>query len=281
MREGSFLLVDGVRTHYFEAGVEHRGKRPSVLLLHSAEYGGAAEFSWEFNMAALAQRFHVLAPDHLGFGLTDKIFDFNNQFQRRIAHIRRFLEILGVGPVHVIGSSMSGGLSLTVAARKEPDWPIASLVVCSGGGESPNNDARKVINTYDGTREHMRRILEVMFIDPKWSRDEAYLDRRQEMAVLPGAWEATSAARFKAPFRGPSDRSERDNIDYAAIRVPALVMAGKLDSLRKPGYTDEFVPLMPKASLHMFERAGHMGNIECAAEFNERVLAFLDRQVTA
>jgi pimeloyl-ACP methyl ester carboxylesterase len=54
-------------------------------------------------------------------------------------------------------------------------------------------------------------------------------------------------------------------------------MAGKLDSLRKPGYTDEFVPLMPNATLHFFERAGHMGNIECAGEFNERVLAFLDR----
>jgi 2-hydroxymuconate-semialdehyde hydrolase len=272
MREGNFVLIDAVRTHYFEAGTEHRGKRPSVLLLHSAEYGGAAEFSWEFNIAALAKRFHVLAPDHLGFGLTDKIFDFNGQFNRRIDHIRRFLEIMTVGQVHVIGSSMSGGLSLTVAARKEPDWPIASLVICSGGGESPNNDARKVINNYDGTREHMRRILEVMFIDPKWWTDDAYLDRRWEMALVPGAWEATSAARFKAPFRGPTDRSERDNIDYAAIRVPSLIMAGKLDSLRKPGYTDEFVPLMPHATLHFFERAGHM-----AGEFYERVLAFLDQ----
>ncbi|MEA2954497.1 MAG: hypothetical protein QOJ96_4017 [Alphaproteobacteria bacterium] len=280
MREGSFLVVDGIRTHYFEAGVEHRGKRPSVLLLHSAEYGGAAEFSWEFNILAVAERFHVLAPDHLGFGLTDKIFDFNNQFQRRITHIRRFLEMTSASLVHVVGSSMSGGMSLMVAARKEPDWPIASLVICSGGGESPNNDARKVINTYDGTREHMQRILEVMFIDRKWSTDDAYVDRRWEMALVPGAWEATSAARFKAPFRGPSDRSERDNIDYRAIRLPSLIMAGKLDSLRKPGYTDEFVPLMSNATLHIFQRAGHMGNIECSAEFNERVLAFLDQQVT-
>jgi len=55
MREGKYVDVDGIRTHYFEAGVEHRGKRPSVLLLHSAEYGGAAEFSWEFNAPALAR----------------------------------------------------------------------------------------------------------------------------------------------------------------------------------------------------------------------------------
>ena len=46
-REGKYVSVDGIRTHYFEAGEGQRGKKPSVLLLHSAEYGGAAEFSWE------------------------------------------------------------------------------------------------------------------------------------------------------------------------------------------------------------------------------------------
>jgi 2-hydroxymuconate-semialdehyde hydrolase len=275
MREGNYCLVDGLHTHYFEEGVVHKGRRPSVLLLHSAEYGGAAEFSWEFNIAALGERFHVLAPDHLGFGLTDKVFDFNGQFDRRITHIRRFLQVMDVGPVHAIGSSMSGGMILTVAARKQPDWPLASLIICSGGGDAPDNEARKILNTYDGTREHMRRIVEVMFVDPKWPHDEGYIERRWEMANLPGAWEATSAARFKAPFREASVRRERDNIDYRAIGVPVLVMAGRLDPLRKPGYTDEFVPLIPNAELHMFERAAHMGNIECAEEFNGRVLRFL------
>jgi 2-hydroxymuconate-semialdehyde hydrolase len=281
MRQGKFISVDGIRTHYFEAGERHRGRKPSVLLLHSAEYGGAAEFSWEFNLDTLGRHYHVLAPDHLGFGLTDKIFDFNGQFDRRITHIKRFIEVMGVGPVHVMGSSMSGGLSLTVAARKQPDWPILSLVCCSGGGDAPNNEQRKVINSYDGSREHMRRIIQVMFIDPKWSSDEAYLDRRWEMALVPGAWEATSAARFKAPFREASGKRERDNIDYSQIRVPTLVMAGKLDCLREPGYTDAFVTHIPRASLHVFETAGHMGNIECAGEFNERVLNFLDDQKAA
>ena len=125
MKVGEYVVVDGVRTHYYQAG---QGKPETVLLLHSAEFGGCAEFSWEFNMAALGEHYHVLAPDHLGFGLTDKIFDFNGQFDRRIAHIRRFLEVMGVKRCHVIGSSMSGGLTLTVAARPNPDWLIAKLV---------------------------------------------------------------------------------------------------------------------------------------------------------
>jgi pimeloyl-ACP methyl ester carboxylesterase len=276
MRPGHFVSVDGIKTHYLEAGVEHRGRRPTILLLHSAEFGGAAEFTWEFNLEALGQAFHVLAPDHLGFGRTDKIFDFGGQFDKRIAHIRRFIEIMCVGKVHVMGCSMSGGLSLTVAARQSPDWPMASLTVCSGGGESPDNEARRILNSYDGTREHMRKIVEVMFVDPKWAADPAYINKRWEMANMPGAWEATAAARFKAPFRAPAGwKGDREIIDYSKINVPTLVFAGRHDPLRNPGYTDDFVPLIPNARLHVMEQAAHMGNIECAEEFNAKVLHFL------
>ncbi len=191
MKQGQFVAVDGIHTHYFEAG-----SGPTLLLLHSAEYGGAAEFSWENNIEALAEHFHVLAPDHLGFGLTDKIFDFTNQFNRRIAHIKRFLEVKGVDRSHVIGSSMSGGLSLTVAARDEPDWPFAKLISCIGGGHSPLNEAREVLNSYDGTKDHMRRIIETMFVDPSFANDAGYIERRVEMSQLPGAWEATSNSSF-------------------------------------------------------------------------------------
>ena len=276
MMQSRYVSVDGIRTHYLEAGVEHKDQRPSVLLLHSAEFGGSAETSWEFNIDVLAQRYHVLAPDHLGFGRTDKLFDFVGQFNKRITHIKRFIEVMCVERVHVMGSSMSGGLCLTVAARKPPDWPIASVVCCSGGGDAPDNEARKVLNTYDGTKEHMRRVIDVMYVDKKWVHDEAYIEKRWQMSLEPGAWEATAAARFKAPFPRPaSARAERDNLDYAAIQTPVLVFAGKLDPLRNPGYTDTFVPQIPDAKLHVFERAGHMGNVECADEFNRVTLEFL------
>ena len=276
MMQGRFVAIDGIRTHYFEAGEQHKGKKPTILLLHSAEFGGCAETSWEFNLPVFADQYHVLAPDHLGFGLTDKLMDFNAQFPKRIWHIKRFIEAMCVDRVHVMGSSMSGGLCLTVAARKVPDWPIVSVVCCSGGGDAPDNDARKVLNTYDGTKEHMRRVVDVMFVDKRWVHDDAYIDRRVKWSHVPGAWEATAAARFKAPFPRPeAPRAERDALDYSAIKVPTLVFAGRHDGLRNPGYTDTFVPLIPNARLHMFENAAHMGNVECAQEFNGEVLKFL------
>jgi hypothetical protein len=34
-------------------------------------------------------------------------------------------------------------------------------------------------------------------------------------------------------------------------------------------------------ALHVLEKAGHMGNIECGGEFNERVLGFHHEQAAA
>ena len=73
MIESKYVAVDGVNTHYLEAGDPDA---PTVALLHSGEFGGCAEISWEFAVPALAEHFHVVAPDWLGFGRTDKVFDF-------------------------------------------------------------------------------------------------------------------------------------------------------------------------------------------------------------
>ena len=41
--QGQYVSVDGINTHYLEAGTRFKGKAPTVLLLHSAEFGGAAD----------------------------------------------------------------------------------------------------------------------------------------------------------------------------------------------------------------------------------------------
>ena len=67
------ICIGDIRTHYLEAG-----EGPHLVLLHGGEYGASAETTWKFNIAPLAKTFHVIAPDMLGFGLTDKIYDFSD-----------------------------------------------------------------------------------------------------------------------------------------------------------------------------------------------------------
>ncbi len=85
------MMVDGLTTSYLEAG-----EGDPVVLLHGGEFGASAELGWERNIAALAARYRVLAPDMLGFGQSAKVIDFVDGRGMRIRHVARFCETLGV-----------------------------------------------------------------------------------------------------------------------------------------------------------------------------------------
>lgn len=263
------ILVDGMKTHYLEAG---RGF--PVVLLHSGEFGGCAELTWEFTIPALARHFHVIAPDWLGFGESAKLFSFDDMRALRVQHIASFLRTICIERAHFMGNSMGGGMLAQVAAEDHPVWPIEKMVLASAGGYAPVNDARKVLNSYDGSREHMRRILETVLLLSPLRHDEAYLDRRHRLSLLPGAWECTAAARFRRPG---VRTGEREETSYRNIRRPTLIIAGDKDPLREPGYAAGLQNEIAGSELVVFPDAGHFPQIDLPGHFNEAVIGFLSR----
>jgi pimeloyl-ACP methyl ester carboxylesterase len=268
--ESRYLEVDGLRTHYLEGG-----SGPHVVLLHSGEFGGCAELSWEFNLPVLAEHFHVVAPDWLGFGRSAKVHDFVDARRFRMRHLQRFLTALYIDEADFIGNSMSGGIVARAAAEPR-ELPARRIVIASGGGFSPDNEHRRALLDYDCTLPAMQRLLRAMFHNPRWPEDAAYVQRRLELSLIPGAWEATAAPRFKNPtVPKRAEFGQPDTIPYEKIGVPALVIAGANDKLRNPGYAEEFIHRIPNAQLQVFEDCGHCPNIEQADRFNAAVIAFL------
>lgn len=268
-----FVDVDGVRTHYLEAG-----DGPTVVLLHSGEFGGCAEISWEFNIPALARHFRVVAPDWLGFGRTDKLFDFGGARARVYRHMRRFLEVMAIDEADFVGNSMGGSNLARIAASRPVIFPIRALVLGSGGGFTPETPERRTLLAFDGTPEAMRALLKAMLNDPKWGDDDAYVARRQEFALMPGAWECAAAARIKSPAAAPAPEFGRpDATAYEDIAVPTLMIAGAEDRLREPGYAHELGRRIPNCEVHVLENCGHCPNIEMAERFNDLVIDFLRR----
>jgi len=280
MVQSRFVQVDGIRTHYLEAMPEGRDARQlePVVLVHSAEFGGRAEFSWRENLAALGERFHVYAPDLLGFGRTEMVYNWSDPSGFRIRHVRRFMEVLDIGPAHFIGNSFGGSLTLAVAADERPAWPIRSIIAVSGGGVAPDNDARKVLTGYTGTREEMREILKVLFFDERWWAEEL-VEERWRASREPGAWEACAAPRFAPEDAARGFRVERP--DYARIRCPVLLVAGEHDLLREPGYWKAMGAAIPGSTVKVFERARHCAHIEHAAAFNALALGFLQTHASS
>ena len=267
--ERKSLLVDGLVTSYLEAG-----QGDPVILLHGGEFGVSAELGWERTNAALAEHHRVLAPDMLGFGGTAKVVDFNDGRGMRIRHIARFCEEVGVDSAHFVGNSM-GAVNLFVDTTSEsPRLPVRSMVPICGGGEIQRNEFSAALYDYDATLEGMRRIVEALFYSPAYPADEAYVQRRYESSIAPGAWEALAAARFRRPGLEPPPLPSSRRA-YERIAVPTLVVEGGGDKLLPAGWAAEIAGQIRGARSAVVNDAGHCPQIEQADVVNGLLLEFL------
>lgn len=263
------MSVDGLVTSYLEAG-----EGDPVVLLHGGEFGASAELGWERNIAALAARYRVLAPDQLGFGGSAKVIDFVDGRGMRIRHVARFCELLGVESAHFVGNSMGAINLLTDATSDSPLWPVRSAVIICGGGEIQQNEYFEALQNYDATLPAMRRIVEALFFDPAYPADDDYVRRRHESSTAPGAWEAIAAARFRRPGATPSPTPSSARA-YERIRVPTLVVEGGGDQLLPAGWSAQIAKQIDGARSVVVDDAGHCPQIEQPSVVNQLLMDFL------
>ncbi|WP_082957541.1 MULTISPECIES: alpha/beta fold hydrolase [unclassified Mycobacterium] len=261
--------VDGLTTSYLEAG-----QGDPVVLLHGGEFGAGAELGWEHVIGALAEHYRVLAPDMLGFGESAKVVDFTDGRGMRIRHIGRFCAELGVASAHFVGNSM-GAINLLVDMTSEaPRLPVRSLTAICGGGEIQRNEHSAALYDYDATLEGMRRIVTALFADPAYPADEAYVKRRYESSVAPGAWESLAAARFRRPgLEAPATPSSKRA--YDRIGVPTMIIEGDRDKLLPSGWAADIAGQIAGARSAVIAGAGHCPQIEQPAALVAVLLEFL------
>ena len=270
-----YVMVGDTRTHYLETGPEHLDA-DVVVLLHSAEYGGRATFSWARNLEELGKHFHVYAPDMLGFGGTDKVYDFAKQWDARMRHIQRVLDTLCVSEAHFVGASFSGGLLQGIAAMDPCPWNILSIISISGGGAFfyPDNSASHILRNYDGTKEQMKDLLKVLFYDERWWTDQI-VEERWRASIEPGSWEAVSASRFRRP--GLERGQPAAPPPVSKISVPTLLVGGADDLLHSSEVLEELHKQIPNSEIKVFSSSRHNPHIEHSDEFNRLAVDFLLR----
>lgn len=263
------INVQGFKTHYLEAGV---GNDETIVLIHSGEYGASAEMSWQFNIPALAEKYHIVAPDLLGYGGTDKIFDFEDMFDRRINHISTLLETLDIQEAFFVGNSMGAGYLGSLACEDPPlDWPIKRMVLISGGGTTPEGFG-EIIKNYNGNKEGMKDIMAELYYDPN-NLGEEFLERKVELSKTPGHWQVLSAIRYEAPFE--QEREFRRQHNYENVDIPTLIIGGEDDTLH-PKHELEEVAGQMGARTRFFGNCKHSAHIEHTEAVNRLILNFFD-----
>lgn len=267
-----YTTVGGLATHHLTAGP---ADGPVVLLLHGGAWGESARTAWVPTIDAVAAAgFRVLAPDWLGFGETAKVRDFTDLAGRMLTHLAELLAHLEIAEVDAVGLSM-GGSHLLRSLTAGPRLPVRRLVLVSAGGPPIDKSAGARLMDYDGTDESMRAQVRLAFADPRWADDADYVEARQREAHRPGAYEFFRSLTLRAPWAEPPTG---DPIDYAAVDVPTLVLAGALDPLKPAGFAEEVAARIPDARAHVIPAAGHCPQLEAPAEFHRSVIGFFDAE---
>ena len=263
------ILVGDIKTHFLEAG-----NGPDLVLLHGGEYGASAEITWRDNIDALAERFHVVAPDILGWGQTDKLYSFTDPAGLRIKHLQRFLETMGIGKACFVGNSAGGGLILRASVRNPAPLPIQKMVTICGNASVFKTNSQADLDNYTPSLENMKKIVALLYHDPKW-QSEINVRERYESSIIPGAWETLSAARLRSPVHQARSTTEEFVKQLSQLTVPLLIMSCDHDRLNQSDWDVNFQKIVPGSKVYRFKHSAHEPQIEETEQFNRVLTDFL------
>jgi pimeloyl-ACP methyl ester carboxylesterase len=254
------ITVFGQKIHYVEAGAG-----PTVILLHGL--GGSTQ-AWMLNIAPLAEKYHVVVPDQIGFGKSDKPL-VNYRIRTYVDFLDQFCKQLKIERASLVGNSMGGWIAAAYTAAF-PDR-VDKLVLVDAAGYAPPKDldTRTFYGLNPTTREGMKVLVAKVFYNKAFQTDAA-ID--QAIAARLAAGDGyTINSITESLIRG------EDFLDGAVktIKRPTLIIWGRQDGLVPLAEGEHFNRDITGSKLIVFDECGHVPNFEKAGEFNAAVVKFL------
>lgn len=263
-----YVQVGRWRTRVLEAG---RGD-PLVLMPGT---GGHLE-AYAHNVAALAERFHVIAYDYPGHGYTTHA-TADLELDAYVEHLEGLLDALGVRTAHLNGESLGGWVAVKFAAAHPAR--VGKLVLNTPGGTMARPEVMAKIRDLsqaaadDPSDQRIRARLEWLMADPATVTDELVAIRRTIYA-RPGFAESM---RHILCLQDPDVRLRNmiTETDLASLSGPALVVWTSDDPSGPAGAGLDMAEKIAGGRFELITGAGHWPQWEQADTFNRIVLRFL------
>ena len=282
-----YATVDGHRLFFREAGPR---EAPTIVLLH-----GFPTSSHMFRqlIPCLAENYHVIAPDMLGFGLSDAptVDEFDYTFDNLAVLTARLLESIGVARYAIYVQDYGAPIGWRLALAD----PSAITAVISQNGnaydagfvesfwktvwayqdeQTPETEAplRDFLGL-DATRwQYLTGVTDETLVDPEtWHHDVALLSR-------PGNDEI-QLALFR-DYATNSPLYPKVHEYFRTSGVPLLAVWGRGDEIFGPDGATAFAHDLPDAEIHLLE-GGHFLLESALDEVAGRIVDFLSRRVVA
>lgn len=254
--------------------------------------GGAAT-NWTDLATLLSDRVCGEALDLPGFGHSPPPRHEDYSIAARVRSVVELIEH-GRTPVHLLGNSLGGLVSLVVAAtRPELVRTLTLISPALPGGRLPaRSDPLLPLLLVPGLHriaerrllrlppeERARRVVELCFADPSRVPPERLAEateevvRRQDLpwgrSALTGSLRGLAAYYLRVGPQGPWRLARR-------VRVPTLVVWGAEDRLVHASLAPRLARTLPDARLLLLPGIGHTAQLEDPGTTARAVLALLD-----
>jgi 2-hydroxymuconate-semialdehyde hydrolase len=270
---GKSIQTGSILTNYHDVGTGE-----PVLMLHGSGPGVSAWANWRLTLAALQNRFRLLAPDLAGFGYTQTPEGMQHSRESWLAQIVAFLDALGIERVHVIGNSFGGSMALALAIA-HPERVSKVVLMGSVGVPFELTPGLDAVWGYTPSFENMQAIMKIFAYDQKLIGDQL-VQLRYEASMRPGIQESY-ASMFPAPRQRWVEAMSHAQDKIRSIKAPTLLVHGRDDKVIPLSTSLTMLNWIEDSQLHIFGRCGHWTQIEHAEAFAKLVEDFLSASARA
>ncbi|MGD9152087.1 MAG: alpha/beta fold hydrolase [Gammaproteobacteria bacterium] len=274
MPQDKYIKVSNIKVHYWDEG----NSDIPIILVHGIN---ANVSFWHKNFSALAKTHRVIAIDLLGFGDTDK-----PQVEYNVAMLAQFLDdflrSLQIKHCYLVGHSLGGAVSLQFAL-----WfpnVVEKLVLVSPAGFTHKLPLIVRLGTLSFVRQLLKYIGKkliakaiYLYVYDQTCITQEFLQNNYRIAQLPGTRRVLiSLLRQNVNMHGiKKEIIEPVMENLSKLTMPVLIIWGKNDKLLPVKNTQAALRLIPQAKLEIFDKCGHIPQLEHPEKFNQLVKSFV------
>ncbi|MGW2659946.1 alpha/beta fold hydrolase [Nocardia tengchongensis] len=277
------IEVQGLPVFYREAGDP---TRPTLVLLHGFPSSSAM---FATLMRDLGDDFHLIAPDHIGFGRSamPRVGEFDYSFDKLTEITEGLLAALGIDRFALYIHDYGAPIGLRIAAAHpervtaiitqsgnaylEGFTPFWDVLFAHAKDRAAHEPAVRELLEADATRwQHLHGVpddREALVSPDSWTLDQAYLDR-------PGNKEIQLQLFWDYQFN--LDGYPAFQKYFAEHRPPVLITWGEHDEIFGADGARAYLRDLPDAELHLLD-AGHFALDTHGPEIAALIREFLAR----
>jgi pimeloyl-ACP methyl ester carboxylesterase len=133
-KQGKYFNYNGYPIFYYDSIVRDvlATSKPTLLLLHGYP---TSSIDWLYMRDGLEERFHIIAPDYIGYGLSAKPVSFTYSISSQVDMIEQLMSSLELNQFHIMAHDVGDTIAQEFLARQVDDrqYIIQSTVFLNGG----------------------------------------------------------------------------------------------------------------------------------------------------